>query len=193
MIKNFYIFRNGQSSHNLAGKLQGLDNNSVLTDKGISQALSTADYLKDKNIDIIISSPQRRAKQTGSIIAKKINTPIQYDSRLREVNLGEVDGYNINKLSAKNLEILNQWINSEISNDNISFKNGESKTELRQRISEAFKEYTTNKYQNIAISSHNFPIIETLQSIKASKNSIEHGEIVHIQYDGSQWKYIKSV
>jgi len=119
MIKNFYIFRNGQSSHNLAGKLQGLDNNSVLTDKGISQALSTADYLKDKNIDIIISSPQRRAKQTGSIIAKKINTPIQYDSRLREVNLGEVDGYNINKLSAKNLEILNQCTNKLIENKEI--------------------------------------------------------------------------
>jgi len=192
MIKNFYIFRNGQSSHNYIGKLQGQNNNSVLTDEGINQALLAADHLKDKNIDIVISSPQRRAKQTGSIVAKKIKAPIHYDSRLVELNLGDVEGMNLQKLSPKQLDILHQWYNNS-SNDNIHFKNGESKIELRKRIREALNEYTSKEYNNVAISSHNFPILETLQSMNVSKNDIANGEIIHIQYDGSDWKYVASI
>ena len=48
MVKNFYIFRHGQSSYNLEGKIQGHTNNSVLTDRGIDQAYATADNLKNK-------------------------------------------------------------------------------------------------------------------------------------------------
>jgi len=150
MIKNFYIFRNGQSSHNYIGKLQGQNNNSVLTDEGINQALLAADHLKDKNIDIVISSPQRRAKQTGSIVAKKIKAPIHYDSRLVELNLGDVEGMNLQKLSPKQLDILHQWYNNS-SNDNIHFKNGESKIELRKRIREALNEYTSKEYNNVNV------------------------------------------
>ena len=192
MIKNFYIFRNGQSSHNYIGKLQGQNNNSVLTDKGITQALLAADHLKDKNIDIVISSPQRRAKQTGNIVAKKIKAPIHYDCRLVELNLGNVDGLSLQKLSPKQLDVLHQWYNNT-SNDNIRFKNGESKTELRKRICEALSEYTSKDYNNIAISSHTFPILETLQSMNICKNNIANGEIIHIQYDGNDWKYIESI
>ena len=192
MIKNFYIFRNGQSSHNYIGKLQGQNNNSVLTDEGINQALLAADHLKDKNIDIVISSPQRRAKQTGSIVAKKIKAPIHYDSRLVELNLGDVEGMKLQKLSPKQLDVLHQWYNNS-SNDNIHFKNGESKIELRKRIREALNEYTSKEYNNVAISSHNFPILETLQSMNISKNDIANGEIIHIQYDGSDWKYVASI
>ena len=192
MIKNFYIFRNGQSSHNYIGKLQGQNNNSVLTDEGINQALLAADHLKDKNIDIVISSPQRRAKQPGSIVAKKIKAPIHYDSRLVELNLGDVEGMKLQKLSPKQLDVLHQWYNNS-SNDNIHFKNGESKIELRKRIREALNDYTSKEYNNVAISSHNFPILETLQSMNISKNDIANGEIIHIQYDGSDWKYVASI
>ena len=192
MIKNFYIFRNGQSSHNFIGKLQGQNNNSVLTDKGINQALLAADNLKDKNIDIVISSPQRRAKQTGSIVAKRIKAPIHYDSRLVELNLGDAEGVSLQKLSSQQLDVLKQWY-SNTSNDNIRFKNGESKTELRKRICEALSEYTSKDYNNIAVSSHNFPILETLQSMNICKNNIANGEIVHIQYDGNNWKYVESI
>ncbi|MBQ8464830.1 MAG: histidine phosphatase family protein [Alphaproteobacteria bacterium] len=192
MVKNFYIFRNGQSSYNLAGKLQGQSNDSVLTDKGISQALNAAHFLKDKHIEVIVSSPQRRAKQTGTIIAKQLNTAIRYDSRFAEANLGTADGAVVNKLPKKSRKILNQWFSSD-ENTNPRFQNGESKKELRQRVTSALKDYVDSPFQNIAVSSHNFSIIEALQSMKIEKKQMDNGEIIHLQYDGNNWKYIQTL
>ena len=193
MLKNFYIFRNGQSSHNMAGRLQGQSNDSVLTDKGISQALNAAHFLKDKHIEVIISSPQRRAKQTGTIVAKQLNTPIRYDSRFAEANLGTADGVVVEKLPKKSREILQQWFSSD-KNNNPRFQNGESKTELRQRVLSALNDYAAdNSFQNIAVSSHNFSIIEALQSMNISKQQLDNGEIVHLQYDGNNWKYVQTL
>lgn len=192
MLKNFYIFRNGQSSYNLAGKLQGQSNDSVLTDRGISQAFDAAKYLKDKKIDVIISSPQRRAKQTGSIIARELNAPIRYDSRIAEANLGNVDGTSLHKLSKHNREILDKWYNKSASADT-RFQNGESKSELRTRILSALNDYADSSYQNIAVSSHNFSIMEALQSFNMAKEYINNGEIIHLQYNGSDWKYVQTL
>ena len=192
MVKNFYIFRNGQSSYNLAGILQGQSNDSVLTDKGISQALNAAHFLKDKHIEVIVSSPQRRAKQTGTIIAKQLNTAIRYDSRFAEANLGTADGAVVNKLPKKSRKILNQWFSSD-ENTNPRFQNGESKKELRQRVTSALKDYVDSPFQNIAVSSHNFSIIEALQSMKIEKKQMDNGEIIHLQYDGNNWKYIQTL
>lgn len=193
MLKNFYIFRNGQSSHNLAGRLQGQSNDSVLTDKGINQALTAAGFLKDKNIDVIVSSPQRRAKQTGSIVARQINAPIRYDSRFAEVNLGTADGQPLNRLSQKEKQLLQKWQKEEAVNDNIRFQDGESKDELRRRVFAALKEYADGSYRNVAVSSHNFSIIEALQSLNINKERIDNGEIIHLQYDGRQWKLVQSL
>ena len=190
MLKNVYIFRNGQSSHNLAGRLQGQSNDSVLTDQGINQAFSAAKFLKDKNIEVIISSPQRRAKQTGCIVAKQLNTPIQYDSRLAEANLGTADGEKISNMSKKHKQILQDWQNHK---PDTRFQNGESPNELQKRVLSALKDYTGTKYKNIAISSHNFSIIEALHGMKAAKKEIANGEIVHLQYDGNNWKYVQSL
>lgn len=192
MLKNFYLFRNGQSSYNLAGRLQGQSNDSVLTDQGILQAFDAANRLKDKKIDVIISSPQRRAKQTGNIVAKRLKTPIQFDSRLIEANLGTADGVSIDRLTKAQRQILEQW-HTPTSDTSTHFHKGESKTDLRKRILSALKDYANSRYQNIAISSHNFPIIEALQTMNTKKDTIANGEIIHLQYDGNDWKYVQSL
>lgn len=55
MVKNFYIFRHGQSSYNLEGRIQGHTNNSVLTNQGIDEAHNAASLLQDKKIEIVVS------------------------------------------------------------------------------------------------------------------------------------------
>ena len=47
MVKNFYIFRHGQSSYNLEGRIQGHTNNSVLTNQGIDCLLYTSPSPRD--------------------------------------------------------------------------------------------------------------------------------------------------
>ena len=76
MTKDFYIFRHGQSTYNLTGRTQGQTNDSVLTELGLEQARSIGERLKDKGIQLIVSSPLKRALQTVERANRLLNVPI---------------------------------------------------------------------------------------------------------------------
>lgn len=190
MVKNFYIFRHGQSSYNVEGKIQGHTNNSVLTDRGIDQAYDAADRLKNKDVDIVVSSPLRRAKQTGSIVAKVIKAPLQYDERFTEVNVGIAEGMHYTQAIKKFGDLYRQWRSSDPQYENIHFEDGESKKQVRQRVFSALEQYAQSKYNNIAVSGHGITLAETLHALNIDKEEIDNGEIIHLQYDNDNWKFI---
>ncbi len=190
MVKNFYIFRHGQSSYNLEGKIQGHSNNSVLTDKGIDQAYATADYLKNKDIDVIISSPLRRAKQTGNIVSRVVKAPIQFDERFTEVNVGVAEGLHYTQAQERFGEIYQKWRSKDSADQDIRFENGETKRQVRQRVFSALEQYAQSKYNNIAISGHGITLTETLHALDIDKDEVDNGEIIHLQYDNDNWRYV---
>ena len=59
--------RHGQTDQNVEKRVQGKAD-IELNATGIEQAKITSEKLKDEKIDIIISSPLKRAKQTAEII-----------------------------------------------------------------------------------------------------------------------------
>ena len=190
MVKNFYIFRHGQSSYNLEGKIQGHSNNSVLTDKGIDQAYATADYLKNKDIDVIISSPLRRAKQTGNIVSRVVKAPIQFDERFTEVNVGVAEGLHYTQAQERFGGTYQKWRSKDSADQDIRFENGETKRQVRQRVFSALEQYAQSKYNNIAISGHGITLTETLHALDIDKDEVDNGEIIHLQYDNDNWRYV---
>ena len=68
MKRNFYFFRHGQTNENEAGAREGNRVESFLTTTGVKQATRLAEYLSDKNIEVIYSSPLKRAVQTAEIV-----------------------------------------------------------------------------------------------------------------------------
>ena len=56
-----------------------------LSDKGRGDINKDAEYFKNKNIEIIYSSPVLRAKQSAKILAKKLNKKIIISSLISEV------------------------------------------------------------------------------------------------------------
>ncbi|MCI8411819.1 MAG: histidine phosphatase family protein [Clostridia bacterium] len=83
--------RHGQTDWNVERKVQGKAD-IELNEKGIEQAKITSEKLKDEKIDIIISSPLKRAKQTAEIINEKLNCPIIYEEGISERDFGEFEG-----------------------------------------------------------------------------------------------------
>ncbi len=69
-----FIVRHGQDIDNADGILNG-HRDEELTDMGRQQAQETALKLKDKNIQVICSSPLKRTRETAQIIAKELNIP----------------------------------------------------------------------------------------------------------------------
>jgi len=87
-----YLVRHGQSADN-AARILGGRRDSVLTELGIKQAQDIAERLLREDIDLIYSSPLKRALGTASIIAEKLKIKnIEVDARLMERDFGVLSG-----------------------------------------------------------------------------------------------------
>ena len=83
--------RHGKTNWNKEKRAAGLTD-IELNDDGIKQAETLRDELKDTNIDVIISSPLKRAVKTAEIINENHNLDILIDEQVTERNLGIYEG-----------------------------------------------------------------------------------------------------
>ena len=87
-----YFVRHGKDDENYRGGWSKLP----LIEEGKEQVSKLAIYLEKNigefNIQKIISSDLKRAKQTAEIINENLNLPIEYTKRLREIDNGDIAG-----------------------------------------------------------------------------------------------------
>lgn len=88
---SIYYARHGQTEWNLQGRLCGRAD-IPLTGEGREQARLLAKSLLDKNLDLVITSPLMRARETGQAVADLCHVPIREDARLIEMDFGTCDG-----------------------------------------------------------------------------------------------------
>ena len=86
-----YVARHGQTQWNLENKVCGRTDQ-PLTEVGLQQAQLLAQRTKDLPIDVIISSPMLRARQTAAPTAALHGLEIQVDDRLIEQDYGIYEG-----------------------------------------------------------------------------------------------------
>lgn len=187
-MKHFYIFRHGESTYNISNRVQGHSDDSQLTDKGRKQAQETAIKLHNKNIEIIVSSPLKRAIETGNIVASKLNVPLTTDHRFIEVNVGVIEGLNYDEVMEKYGELYQRWRSSDKDNTDICFENGETKKNVRRRVFEALNFYAEETgYSNIAVSGHGIILIQALLALGEEQNDIPNGSVIHLSYQQKHW------
>ncbi len=106
--KRLFIARHGETIFNLAGRIQGNDAHTPLTQRGFAQAdemgRALALYLGGFcNLDLV-ASDTGRALQTLSIVCEHVELDWHNtipDSRLREINMGEWEGVYYSKLNGQ--------------------------------------------------------------------------------------------
>ena len=84
-----YFVRHCQSDHTKSSDEQLRP----LTEKGLEDSHAVLHYLKDKNIDVFISSPYKRSYDTIAKAAKYYHLQIKTDERLRERKSGKNGKY----------------------------------------------------------------------------------------------------
>ena len=90
--KDFYLFRHGETEYNRLGLRQGQGIDAGLNETGRLQAQKLAVYLEEKEIEVIYTSPLRRARQTAEIAAVRLCIAVISDERLLEGNFGAAEG-----------------------------------------------------------------------------------------------------
>jgi broad specificity phosphatase PhoE len=122
-----------------------------ITKEGRDKIAKQAQVLKEKNIDIIFSSPLLRTKQSAQIVADVLGKEIIFDDRLVDMKMGEFAGkvtsmyddfFLINKLGLESRP-----------------NSGENWTDILERIN-SFLNDVEKKYQNktILVISHGEPL-----------------------------------
>lgn len=150
MIK-LILVRHGTTICNEGGALSGLTD-SKLSDKGKLQALKIAQYLKDKNIDKIYTTPFSRTKETVKELAEIKNIQIEETSQLNEINFGDFEGLSFNAIKEKWPEEVEKMINK---GHEYKYPNGESLVDTFTRVrSEVKKIISENDNSTVLICSH---------------------------------------
>ncbi|MBQ9140657.1 MAG: histidine phosphatase family protein [Lachnospiraceae bacterium] len=95
-----YIARHGQTTWNAQNKVCGITD-VELTEKGIEQANALAQVVATRDIELILTSPLKRAVETGRIVAEHCRIPMKIEERLIEQNYGIYEG-----VDRKNVDFL---------------------------------------------------------------------------------------
>ena len=105
--------RHGETEWNKEKRYQGhLD--SSLTERGLAQARAVADALAEPSplwsdcFAALYSSDLGRAVQTAECIGKRLNLAVNTDARLREINLGIIQGLRAVDIAEKHPEVYRQ-------------------------------------------------------------------------------------
>lgn len=85
------LIRHGETDWNVAGRLQG-STDIELNAHGVRQAHAAARVLGEIPIDALYASDLSRASVTAEIIGEALDLPVQPEPRLRERNLGLLQG-----------------------------------------------------------------------------------------------------
>ena len=156
-MTKIYLIRHGQTAFNLQGIIAG-QIETDLTETGRQQALQCALQLKDKGakFDAILCSPLQRARDTAKIITDILPTPTVYDDGLKEFSNGVFEGIKIEDLQQMKFTPPYKTAGFEFGNgddlrrayssfdpcyDELSYPEGETKAEARERFMSAIKRY----------------------------------------------------
>lgn len=127
-----YLTRHGETEWNIEKRLQGRGD-SPLTENGIQRAKELRDRIKNIDIDVIYSSPIKRALNTANILRGNKNIDIVTDDSLMEMCFGDYEGKKIDIVQEENPS----WDINLIMQGNVEIcaPNGENLKEVRERIS----------------------------------------------------------
>ncbi|MBI1957101.1 MAG: class I tRNA ligase family protein [Candidatus Niyogibacteria bacterium] len=150
-----WLLRHGEAKHN-AKKLVGpwspaADAKDELTPKGKKQAEKAALRLA-AGVDVIVSSPQKRAKQTVEIVleAQGAAIPVEFRDGLREYSIGDLEGVKESKI---------EKLYSTKRKLEESFPNGESLRDVRARMMRELKAIAKeHEGKRVLVVSHGDPL-----------------------------------
>lgn len=192
-----YIVRHGETLWNQGKRLQG-STDIELNENGRDLAIKTGVALKNTRIDVIYSSPLKRAYETASLIRGDRDISIITDDRIKELSFGHFEGESFSEL---------------LKDDSLTFKyffkqphlympadDGETLEHLIERAGNFMQEVIEplqSKYERIMIVAHGALNKAIMSYIK--KHSTEHFwsgglqencNVIIVDYSNDEYKII---
>ncbi len=151
ILTRLIIVRHCQAQGNLERFFQGKIDSDI-TPLGRKQIEATAEFLKNEKTDIIYTSTKKRAQLSAHGINKYHNAPVVIDERLCEIDAGKWEGVHLTDIEKLYPEQFYNWENSP---SKFHAPDGESMTEVYDRVSSALDDIIRNNNgKTVCIVSH---------------------------------------
>lgn len=185
MRKDFYVFRHGETELNRQKRWQGSGMDYDLNETGVVQAQSLVEKLKDKGLEVIFSSPLKRAYQTAEVIGQTLNIPVIVKPDLRECFYGDAEGQLIADLQKQMPEVVDNWSNPDYFD--IRFLNGESKKEALDRVLNELLKLTSEDFNVAGVAIHGGTMGAMLNSLHYDFDKLANCAVFHLVYENGAW------
>ncbi|MBQ7661434.1 MAG: histidine phosphatase family protein [Clostridia bacterium] len=193
-MTTLYIIRHGYSVGNAEQKFSGRTD-FPLTEEGRVQAERTAAFLKSTPLDVLVSSPLCRARETAAPIAKSHGLEIVTEPDLAEICLGKLDGMPIADAKALYPEVMATWYDRLID---AVLPDGESVRDCAARaVRVLHKILDTYKDKRVCVVSHGALIKFMFAHIKGipfdemdSVSYVNNASVSAFVYDGEKFEIL---
>lgn len=151
-----FLVRHGETEWNKLGRFQGQNDNS-LNELGLAQARDTARAAISWQPTVLYSSPLCRTMQVSEEISRLVGLPVTLEPRLKELNLGKLEGVTGEEMRTAWPQVYETWRNDP---QKVMMPGGESLVQLQERTWAAFQDLEQVHSQDdvIVMISHNFAI-----------------------------------
>jgi len=138
---NVILVRHGETDGNISEVLQGQSVDSELNSEGARQVENIVPRLEDIGVDLIFSSPLKRARQSAEIINQRLNVPIKFDKRILERDYGALGGKS-KKDAAKFAGVSEEELQKMRKSNEYDFRpyGGESAEDVEKRLKKFLKD-----------------------------------------------------
>jgi len=127
-----------------------------LTEEGLRQAAAAAGRLAARGgVDVIVTSPLRRARQTAEAVAQATGAPLLADDGLVETDFGKWEGMTIREASQRWPNEVSEWMSSV----DVAPPGGESFADVISRVNAALDRLLAeHQFRTLVLVSHVSPI-----------------------------------
>lgn len=105
------LLRHGETPLSVERRFSGLGD-AELTANGLAQAAAAAERLSREpyRLDVIVSSPLKRAMQTAEAVAQRTGLEVEVDQNLRETDFGAWEGHTFTEIQRRWPDELAAWL-----------------------------------------------------------------------------------
>lgn len=149
------LIRHGETDWNVEGRYQG-QADPPLNASGRHQACMLAKELRGVRLDVMYTSPLRRAAETAEIVAAALNLPLHAEPRLMEIHQGDWQTRLRSDIQALYPDLFRRW---ETEPWQVTPPGGERLSQVQARVEAALDEILTRHPDGrVGLVIHRMPI-----------------------------------
>lgn len=155
-MTSLILIRHGETDWNVVGRYQG-QADPPLNTHGVMQSELVAHSIQDNaQVDILFTSPLRRASQTAQQIANVLKIPLYEDPRLVEIHQGDWQTRLRSEIERLYPDLFQRW---ETQPWQVSPPGGEHLAQVQKRVYQAVDDIISQyPKQHIGVVTHRVPI-----------------------------------